>query len=131
MIEIDAQNKIRIAKFGANKLFEVDYNTRQRMDNQQLIELFDRVWLNELRRLVLNAEVIEPEEVSRRLLDKHSSYVDPQQEHRSFRYRRAEFIAQPEPYNNGQYKLTQLWRVASSDNYPKTLFIRHLRNRIK
>lgn len=123
MIEIDAQDKIRIAKSGANKLFLVDYDTRQRMDKQQLIELFDRVWLNGLRRLVLDAEVIEPEEVSRRLLDKHHTYVDPQQEHRSFRYLRAEFIAQLEPYKNGEYKLTQLWRVASSDNYPKTLFI--------
>ncbi|MCA1995164.1 MAG: hypothetical protein LDL41_24410, partial [Coleofasciculus sp. S288] len=106
-----------------NKLFEIDYETRQGMSKQQLIELFDRIWLDALRPLVIKAEVIEPEEVSRRLLDKHHTYVDPQQEHRSFRYRRAEFIAQLEPYNNGQYKLTQLWRVASSDSYPKTLFI--------
>lgn len=67
MIEIDAHDKIRIAKSGANKLFEIDYETRQGMSKQQLIELFDRIWLDGLRHMVIEAEVIEPEEVSRRL----------------------------------------------------------------
>ncbi|HAZ46510.1 MAG TPA: hypothetical protein DDW76_01920 [Cyanobacteria bacterium UBA11369] len=123
MIAVEDQDKVRFAKFGANKLFEVEYDTRQNMSDQQLIELFDRLWLTKIERLVLNGEVCEAEEVDRRLLDKFHSFIDPQQEHRSFHYRKAEFIAQLLRQDNSQYKLTQLWRVASSDEHPKTLFI--------
>jgi len=123
MIEVDSQDKIRMAKSGANKLFEVDYDVRKNMDSQQLVELFDRVWRGGLKRMVSNAGVIPSEEATRRLLDKYHSFVDPSQEHRSFHYSKAEFIAQLQPCENNQYKLTQLWRVASSDTYPKTLFV--------
>jgi len=123
MIIVEDKDKVRIAKSGANKLFEVDYDTRKKMTDSQLIDLFDRVWLDKVQRLVINAEVYEFEEVGRRLLDKYHTFIDPQQEHRGFYYRKAEFISQLMPQNNGQYKLTQLWRVASSDEHPKTLFV--------
>jgi hypothetical protein len=123
MISVEDNDKVRIAKAGANKLFEVEYDTRQNMSDQELIELFDGIWPTKIERLILNAEVCEPEEARRRLPDKFHSFIDPQQEHRSFHYRNAEFIAQLLPQDNSQYKLTQLWRVASSDEHPKTLFI--------
>jgi hypothetical protein len=123
MIEVDSQDKIRMAKSGANKLFGVDYDVRKNMDSQQLVELFDRVWIGGLKLMVSNAGVIPSEEVTRRLLDKYHTFVDSSQEHRSFHYSKAEFIAQLQPCENNQYKLTQLWRVASSDTYPKTLFV--------
>ena len=123
MIEVDSQDKIRIAKSGANKLFEVDYDVRQNMSDQQLIELFDQVWQRGLERRVLKAEVIPSDEVNRRLLDKYHNFVDFDQQHRSFRYAKAEFIVQLQPSENAQCKLTQLWRVVSSDSHPKTLFI--------
>ena len=93
------------------------------MSDQELIDLFDRLWLDKIERLVLNGKLCEAEEVERRLPDKFHSFIDPQQEHRSFHYRNAEFIAQLLPQDNSQYKLTQLWRVASSDEHPKTLYI--------
>ena len=123
MININDADKARIAKFGANKLFEVEYDTRQKMQESELIELFDHVWLRGLDDRVKKAEVISREEVTRRLLDKYHDFVDPHQEHRSFHYLKAEFIAQLEKVDSEQHKLTQLWRVASSDTYPKTLFI--------
>lgn len=123
MIEVEEQDKIRIAKSGANKLFEVDYDARQKMSDRRLVELFDRVWSKGLERMVSKANTIPPEEVTRRLLDKHHSFVDSVQEHRSFHYQKAEFIAQLQLFEDNRYKLTQLWRVASSDNHPKTLFV--------
>ncbi len=122
MIYTEEFDKVRIAKSGPNKLFEIDYDTRQAMDNKELINLFDRV-SNVLYDCTKRAEIISKEEVDRRLLDKYHSYVDPEQEHRSFHYLKAEFIVQLKKVGSNQYKLTQLWRVASSDNHPKTLFI--------
>jgi hypothetical protein len=123
MIVVEDQDKIRLAKFGANKLFERDFDTRKTMSDQALIKLFDQVWKNTIERLVRRAEVCEYEEVCRRLLDKYQDFIDRQQEHRTFRHRKAEFIAQLQPQDNNHYKLTQIWRVASSDEHPKTLFI--------
>lgn len=123
MIEISDYDKIRIAKSGANKLFGADYDIRKNMDEIELIALFDKVWANRLEYLVLGAEVIARDEVTRRLLDKYHTYVDPKQEHRSFHHLKAEFIVQLEPLGEDRYKFTQLWRVASSDTHPKTLFI--------
>ncbi|MCU0544728.1 MAG: hypothetical protein MUE44_21595 [Oscillatoriaceae cyanobacterium Prado104] len=123
MIEIDDKDKIRIAKFGANKLFEEDYNKRQKMNARQLIDLFDRVWSNGLERMVKTAEVIPSEEATRRLKNIYHDFVDAAQEHRSFYHLKAEFIAQLQPSKNNQYKLTQLWLVNSSDTHPKTLYV--------
>ena len=53
----------------------------------------------------------------------HHTYIDPEQEHRSFHDLKAEFIAQLEKLDSNKYRLTQLWRVTSSDNHPKTLFV--------
>ncbi len=123
MIIIDDADKTRMAKSGANKLFEIEYDDRQKMTGVELANLFNHIWSKGLDDRVEKAEVISKEEVARRLLDKYHDYIDPQQEHRSFHYLKAEFIAQLRKINNEQYKLTQLWRVASSDIYPKTLFI--------
>ncbi|AKG20812.1 hypothetical protein [Calothrix sp. 336/3] len=123
MITIDDSDKARIAKIGANKLFDVEYETRQKMSNLELIEVFERAWEKVLENRVNNAEIISSEEVARRLLDKYHGFIDPQQEHRSFHYLKAEFIAQLIKTDSNTYKLTQIWRVASSDTYPKTLFI--------
>lgn len=48
MIEVDNNDKVRIAKSGANKLFEVDYETRKSMDEQKLIDLFNQIWTKKL-----------------------------------------------------------------------------------
>lgn len=123
MIEVNDQEKVRIARSGANKLFGVDYDIRKNMGEKELLNLFDKVWSNRLEHLIVGAEVISRDEVNRRLLDKYHTYVDPDQEHRSFHYLKAEFIAQLELVGDARCKLTQLWRVASSDTHPKTLFI--------
>ncbi len=106
MIEVDNHDKVRIAKFGANKLFEVDYDTRKSMDEQKLIDLFNQTWTRKLENMVLQAEKIECGEVKRRLLDKHHDFIDSQQEHRTFYYKKAEFIAQLQILENTEYKLT-------------------------
>ncbi len=124
MIEVDNYVKVRITKSGANKLFEVDYETRKNMDDEKLIDLFNQSWTKKLQRMVLQAKVIESDEVERRLLDtNYYNYIDSQQEHRTFHYKKAEFIAQLQIIENAKYKLTQLWRVTSSDEHPLTLFI--------
>lgn len=76
-----------------------------------------------MQQWVSNAEVIESEEVSRRLLDQHQPYIDADEKHRTFRRKNAEYISQLQPLHQGMYKLTQFWRVKSSDEYPKTLFV--------
>ena len=124
MIEVENNHKVRIAKFGANKLFEVDYETRKSMDDQKLIDLFNQIWTKKLESMVLQAKIIKSDEVERRLLDKYHVFIDSQQEHRTFHYKKAEFITQLQTLENTKYKLTQLWRVTSSDEHPLTLFIK-------
>lgn len=123
MIIVSDSDKARIAQSGANKLFGIDYKTRKGMSRDQLLELFNEAWQNRLQYLVESAEVIIKEEVDRRLLDKYHPFIDSTQEHRSFHYLKAEFIAQLHSVNSEQYQLTQLWRVSSSDTHPNTLFI--------
>ncbi len=122
VITVEDSTKVMVAKFGANKLFGVDYDERQKMINEQLTELFDRVGQGKIEQLVQGGKVCEYEEVARRLKENQKKYLDSQQKHRSFRHQNAEFIVQLQSQND-QYKLTQLWLVNSSDEYPKTLFI--------
>ncbi|MEL6462848.1 MAG: hypothetical protein AAFQ91_32290 [Cyanobacteria bacterium J06621_15] len=63
MIEVDNNDKVRIAKFGANKLFEVDFSIRQNMDDKKMIDLFNKTWLKKLEKMVLQAKIIEAEEL--------------------------------------------------------------------
>lgn len=124
MIQVEDADKIRITKSGANKLFGVEYDERQNMSSEKLIEWFDTQWCNIVKELVEKAEVCRShKEVIRRLPDKYHSFIEPEQEHRSFRYRQAEFIVQLQPLDDNQYRLNQLWRVTSSDVHPKTLFV--------
>lgn len=123
MIHIDDVDKVRIARYGANKIFVIHYDDRKIMDDKELIELFDRAWSNGLNIRIQRAEIIQPEEVERRLLDRYHTYINHEQEHRSFHYSKTEFIVQLEKFSSKEYRLTQLWRVASSDSHPKTLFI--------
>lgn len=124
MIQVEDDDKIRITKSGANKLFVVEYDERQNMSSEKLIELFDTKWYNIVKELVEEADVCRShKEVIRRLPDKYHSFIEPEQEHRSFRYRQAEFIVQLQPLDDNQYRLNLLWRVPSSDDHPKTLFV--------
>ena len=124
MIQVDDFHKVRIAKSGANKLFGIDYETRKSMNEEDLIHLFNQIWSKKLENMVLQAEKIEHAEVKRRLLDKYHNFIDSQQEHRTFHYKKAEFIAQLQIIDSTKYKLTQVWRVTSSDEHPLTLFIK-------
>lgn len=123
IINIDDQTKIRLAQKGANKLFNVEYEERQNMSENNLIDLFDQAWSRIIKHQIMKADLIPPEEVRRRLLDNCHPYIDPDQEHRSFHYDKAEFIVQLQLSQNSQYQLTQLWRVVSSDSHPTTLFV--------
>ena len=121
MIEVDDITKVRLAKIGANKMFGVDYDTRQTMDEPELIDLFDRVWTQGVERSVVDGEKCSAEEAARRLADKYHGFIDARQSHRSFRYRKAEFIAQLKVEDDSS-TLTQLWRVSSSDTHPENPF---------
>ena len=122
-VVVELGEKIRIAKSGANKIFKVEFSERQKMSTEQLIEVFDNAWKSGLEQWILNAEVIEAEEVERRLLDQHQPYIDSDEEHRTFRINNAEYISQLQPIGQAKYRLTQFWRVKSSDAPPKTLFV--------
>lgn len=123
MVTVEEQDKIRMTRIGANKLFEVDRDIRKKMTYRELIELFDKIWWNGLKSEIVNAKVISPEEVRRPLLNVNKPFLDSGQEHRSFYHLGEEFIAQLKQVENSDYKLNQLWRVAWSDSPPKTLYI--------
>lgn len=120
-IFIEDPAKIRIAKAGPNKLFG-DYDKRQSMEAAELTSVFDRRWNSDLKLAVEGAEICDAQEAKRRLADSQITYFDPTQEHRTFRLQGMELVAQVQQAK-GKSLLTQLWRVKSSDEYPKTLFV--------
>jgi hypothetical protein len=122
-ISVADKRKILIAKQGPNKLFG-DPDKRQReFGNQELLDLFDQVWNRILERAVNQADVCDSKEVPKRLTAMQVKYFDSEQEHRQFRLKEMEFVAQLSPLDNDRYALTQLWRIPSSDINPKTLYV--------
>jgi hypothetical protein len=123
MITIQGQDKIRIAKSGAQQLFGIDYNTRQSMNNQELIEMFDLVWCIEIEQLILDGYHCKYEEILKYLTQEYQQLIDPDQEFRRFRYRKTDFIAQLKLNNQGKYCLTQLLKINSLDIHSQKLEI--------
>lgn len=120
-ILVEDTAKIRIAKAGPNKLFG-DYDKRQSMKDPELTSIFDRRWNSDLQPAIESAQVCAAEEAKRRLADNQIKYFDPDQEHRTFRLQEMELVAQVQQAK-GKSLLTQLWKVKSSDEYLKTLFV--------
>lgn len=123
MINVETSVKVRLAQKGANKLFQEEYNNRQKMTDEELINIFDKAWNEYLQSLIINGDLITYDDVVRRLTREQNTYVRSTQEHRSFRYDEAMFIVQLQRSDDKNHTLTQLWLVKSSDIYPTTLFI--------
>lgn len=122
MLIVEREAKRLLARWGPNKLFGDDVDHRQGMSDDDLEERFDTVWHSMLQGLVQAAEVCTSEEVPGRLTKKQQRYFDGSQTHKSFRHGGAEFVVQLETVCDGE-RLSQLWRVSSSDTHPKTLFV--------
>jgi hypothetical protein len=124
-IKVEDQHKIRIAKWGANKLFGDPDKRKNEMNDEQLIKLFDRVWNVTLEHAVLSADVCDANEAYERISAKERNFFDFEQEHRQFRLKdlNVEFIAQLESLADDEQSLTQLWRISSTDINPKTLYV--------
>jgi len=123
-IIVEEREKINIAKWGANKLFGDPDKRRKEMTDQELITLFDSVWEDRLRRAIVTASKCQSTEAIERLTPSQRNYFDHKNEHRQFRLNdlNVEFVVQLEKTDNSE-KLNQLWRVSSSDEHPKTLFV--------
>ena len=126
-IQVEDEQKVLLAKFGANKLFGDDPDKRQKeMNKDDLIKLFDQIWDSTLKRSVITAEVCDAKEAYDRLsTQEQKKYFDFKQQHRQFRLKdlNIEFIAQLNSISHANWTLTQLWRVASTDTNPKTLYV--------
>ncbi len=122
-ISVQQDTKVRTAKSGPVRTFG-DYDKRKAMDDQQLIALFDRAWSAGLEHAVTHDSLPCDYEVARaRLKDRQREFLYRDQEHRQFRYQEMEFIAQLKPTGKVGKELTQLWKVQSGDDYPKTIFV--------
>lgn len=125
IIKIEDEQKIRIAKWGANKLFGDPDKRKLEMSNDDLVKLFDKVWEQTLQRAVTTADTCNSQEAFARLSDREKSYFDFDQKHRQFRLKdhNIEFIVQLRATSEDNPELTQLWKVSSTDINPKTLYV--------
>ena len=122
-LTVKNDTKIRIAKSGPVRTFG-DYDQRKQMTDEQLIEVFDHAWSLGLERVLSSKSLPCDFEVARvRLKERQQEFLDIYQEQRQFRYQEMEYIAQLTPSDTGDNMLTQLWKVQSGDDYPKTLFV--------
>jgi hypothetical protein len=122
-ISVQRDTKIRTAKSGPVWTFG-DYDKRKAMNDEQLVALFDRAWGAGLEHAVTHDSLPCDYEVARaRLKDRQREFLRSDEEHRQFRYQEMEFIAQLKPTGKAGKELTQLWKVQSGDDYPKTIFV--------
>ncbi len=121
-IEVRRETKVRVARIGPQRTFG-DYESRQKQSDEEVVSLFDHQWDIGLRSAVERAHDCECEVARSRLQEKHLTYIDSDQEQKQFRFQNMEFIAQLKELRENEYELTQLWRVQSGDDHPKTLWI--------
>ena len=123
-MQITVQNdtKIRIAKSGPVRTFG-DYDKRKQMTDEQLVEVCDHAWAAGLENAVARSLPCEFEVARARLKGRQQEFLNIHQEQRQFRYQEMEFIVQMTPSEEGSSELTQLWKVQSGDDHPKTLFV--------
>ncbi|MEA5472118.1 hypothetical protein [Spirulina sp. 06S082] len=123
IIKVEEKAKVWMARYGANKLYTESQKKRQDMSDTELAVIFDECWLSHIEKLVIFASFIEPEKAYPKLSKTHQKYFRENQEHRVFYYKNAEFIAQLLKDKDNIYYLNNIWRKASSDDYPELLFV--------
>lgn len=121
-ISIDNATKALIARSGPQRTFG-DFDARAKLDQPELIKLFDNVWNLGLHQAVKDSLPCEFEVAKTRLQGKQKNFVDPHQEQRQFRFQSMDFIVQTRQNASGESELTQLWKVQSGDDHPKTLWV--------
>ena len=121
-IAIDSVTKARIVKYGPVRTF-VDYDKRQRMNESEMISVFDQAWNAGLQGAVGRSHPCTIDVARPKLKENFRSFLDPRQEQRQFRYQEMDFIAQLKQISEGEQELTQLWKIQSGDDHPKTLWV--------
>jgi hypothetical protein len=121
-ITVQMDTKIRIAKSGPVRTFG-DYDKRKQMNGEELVTLFDHAWATGLERAMERSLPCEFEVARARLKGRQQEFLDADEEQRQFRHQEMEFIAQWKPLDGSGKELTQLWKVQSGDDYPKTIFV--------
>ena len=121
-IHTDEATKAWIARIGPVRTFG-DYDSRMKFDNSQLSRLFDEKWEAGLRQAVEGSLPCEFDVARSRLQQKQREFVDPNQEQRQFRFQSMDFIVQFRNQSGNAKELTQLWKVQSGDDHPKTLWV--------
>ncbi|HZZ81663.1 MAG TPA: hypothetical protein VFE62_24390 [Gemmataceae bacterium] len=122
-IIVERETKIRTAKSGPVRTFG-DYDKRRDMNDEQLVALFDRAWRAGLEHAIVHLSLpCDYNVASARLKERQREFLHSDEEHRQFRYQEMEFIVQLRPAEKTSKELTQLWKVQSGDDYPKTIFV--------
>ena len=120
LIQIDDDVKVRIAKYGPNKLFG-GYRERQEMSDEELTKRFDEAWKKGLGTAINRAKPSQAskESLEIQLTPRESQFFDDAQEHRQFTLDNEglRFLAQLKVVDNKiQRTLTQLWDVSPKRN---------------
>jgi hypothetical protein len=121
-IKIDNVTKARIVKYGPVRTFG-DYDKRQRMGEEELVAVFDQAWAAGLQGAVGRSHPCTIEVARPKLKENFRAFLDPRQEQRQFRYQEMDFIVQLKKLSDSEQELTQLWKIQSGDDHPKTLWV--------
>jgi hypothetical protein len=121
-ISIEEETKARIARIGPVRTFG-NYDIRNKLNDTELAKLFDEKWELGLQQAVENSLPCEFDVAQSRLQGKQKEWVDPDQEQRQFRFQSMDFIVQFDQQSGDGRELTQLWKVQSGDDHPKTLWV--------
>lgn len=119
---VERETKIRVSKSGPVRTFG-DYDKRNRMTEEELVTVFDKAWAGGLEAAVAKSLPCEYEVAHARLKERQQEWLRSNEEQRQFRFQEMEFIAQLRSVGKLGRELTQLWKVQSGDDYPRTIFV--------
>ena len=126
-IVIEKETKIRLSKSRwaiPNKLLSDRYSEeRQKMNDNQLIKMFDQIWEAFLEKAIISAEVCDVNFVKTKLSNNELKFMDSQQKHYTFRLKNLDFITQLKLLSHNKYELNQLWFIKSTDKSPNCILV--------
>ena len=127
-IKVEKHVKVFHGKHGPNRVFGLDVDLRKNFTDEQAVQRFEMVWDRELRAALEEADACTSDRAkaklegsSKRGSSKVLGFFNPKMEHREFKLKELEFLAQIAKGEDGTQALNQLWYVPSIDDNPKLL----------
>jgi len=113
-------SKVFLAKWGPPKVFGVEVDQREALENDDAVAWFDRIWAYRLEEAVRKATPCDLSFVREKVPYKSQGFIKEQAKHREFTLASCLFIVQLIDATT----CDQLWFIPSSSGDPRTVYVK-------